>query len=53
MIVFTSAAIARSEVSALQHELGDDTVKSRTLVGQLLATSSCSFLSSAEGSEIF
>ena len=42
----SSSSVSSSEVSALAHEVGDDTVEGGSLVSK-------SFLSSAESSEVF
>ncbi len=47
-----TTAITRSEVAALQHKLGDDTVERTTLVVKGLAGLASSLLASAKSSEV-
>ncbi len=50
---FTSHPIEASEITALNHELGNDSMKDGALVMQRFTTRTDSFLSGAESAEVF
>jgi hypothetical protein len=50
---FTSGAIASGEVTSLAHEIGNDPMKARPFVGELLAALTHPLFPGAKGTKIF